>query len=264
MSNTLKQKAYDYLREGLLSGRLPNGSRLSPAQIASELGTSHIPVREAISQLQSEGLVEQVPRLGAFVKALDRREAFELLDVRQALECCAVAKAARRVTAMQVEELETHCRALARLAGLAAKGKIKKPADIATQWATADLALHMVLLRAAGNQRLMKMICDARLMTRLFAYTFNAGQTMEQLASNYRENYRVHRELVDAVKRKDPKAARKAMNLHMRRGRENLRTLFDFLESSQMSAISRQDSPASVPGAKDKSSSTNRTSSKPA
>ena len=58
---TLKQRAYSYIRQAMATGTLSAGDRLSPAALAREIGISHIPVREAISQLHSEGLVDQSP-----------------------------------------------------------------------------------------------------------------------------------------------------------------------------------------------------------
>jgi DNA-binding GntR family transcriptional regulator len=244
MSATLKQKAYDYIRHGLINGRLPNGTRLSPAELARELGTSHIPVREAISQLQSEGLVEQVPRLGAFVKVPEERELFELVDVRQALECYAVARAAKRIRDDQIVEIQRYCDQLKDLVELAESGKIRRTEEYAAKWAAADIALHLVLLRAADNQRLMKMITDARMLGRMFAYSYDAERPLKEMVAEYRENYRVHRELVDAVARRDPVAAKRAMNQHMRRGRENLRTLFKLIKIRSAEAALAQETPA--------------------
>ena len=79
---TLKQRAYRYIRQAMSEGVLSAGDRLSPAALAKEIGISHIPVREAISQLYSEGLVEQLPRRGAFVRRPGREELVELIAIK--------------------------------------------------------------------------------------------------------------------------------------------------------------------------------------
>ena len=65
MRLTGKQVAYRHIRDKVLDRTLAAGQRLSPAALAKELGISQIPVREALSQLDSEGLVVHVPRCGA-------------------------------------------------------------------------------------------------------------------------------------------------------------------------------------------------------
>ena len=76
------------------------------------MGVSHIPVREAISQLCSEGLVEQIPRRGAFVRQPNRQELVELIELRKVLECNAAAQAARRIGDADLAELKKHLFAL--------------------------------------------------------------------------------------------------------------------------------------------------------
>ena len=74
MTATLKQRAYNHIRRQVMTGRLSPGARLCNRGLAKEIGVSLIPVREAISQLVSEGLAEHRPRLGAFVVRVGREE----------------------------------------------------------------------------------------------------------------------------------------------------------------------------------------------
>ena len=68
-ADSLKQQAHERLLEKLTSGRMRPGSRVSESQLAKELGSSRGPVREAVSQLASQGILDQVPGVGTFVKA---------------------------------------------------------------------------------------------------------------------------------------------------------------------------------------------------
>src|SRR5271169_1260355 len=105
MLTNLKIHAYEHIRKRLLSGDLAPGASLSPALLAKEIGISHTPVREAISQLESEGLVERLPRLGARVRLIDRRELEELFELRETLEADAAAWAAERISEEQIVAL---------------------------------------------------------------------------------------------------------------------------------------------------------------
>ena len=103
---TLKQHAYEVIRTKILSGVLKPGSRLSDELLARELGISRSPVREAISQLASEGMVDYRPRTGAYVKGPDRCELEELYEIREPLERYAARKAAAGISPEGIARLE--------------------------------------------------------------------------------------------------------------------------------------------------------------
>lgn len=80
----------DSLRNAILSGDLLEGAQLRQDQLAEQFGTSRIPVREALRQLESEGLVRIEPNKGAIVTSLSVNDVLEMLDIRIALECYAL------------------------------------------------------------------------------------------------------------------------------------------------------------------------------
>ncbi|HVE10790.1 MAG TPA: GntR family transcriptional regulator [Paraburkholderia sp.] len=94
------------LREAIVEGVLAPGSRLSEVQIAKQLNVSRTPMREAFAQLEREGLVTVLPRIGAFVRSVTERDVEEIYTVRSALECLAVQLAADRITALGRAQLD--------------------------------------------------------------------------------------------------------------------------------------------------------------
>jgi len=82
---TLRQRAYRRIRDKFLSGELVAGMTLSENQLAKELGMSRTPIREAIRQMEMEGLIDYAPRFGAVVRTPDARELGEMYAVREAL-----------------------------------------------------------------------------------------------------------------------------------------------------------------------------------
>ena len=94
------------LREAIVEGVLEPGSRLSEVQVAKQLNVSRTPMREAFAQLEREGLVTVVARVGAFVRSVTLRDVTEIYRVRMALECLAVQLAAERITALGRAQLE--------------------------------------------------------------------------------------------------------------------------------------------------------------
>src|SRR5688572_6834678 len=108
----LERRAYDVLRQKISSGQLQPGARLSEYAEAKALGTSRGPVREAVSKLASEGLVEKIPGIGVFVRTpADADELREVFEFRAALETAAAGLAAGRVTDQQLAGLAETCAA---------------------------------------------------------------------------------------------------------------------------------------------------------
>jgi len=94
------------LREAIVEGVLAPGSRLSEVQVAKQLNVSRTPMREAFAQLEREGLVTVVARVGAFVRSVTLRDVAEIYTVRTALECLAVQLCAEKITMLGRAQLE--------------------------------------------------------------------------------------------------------------------------------------------------------------
>ena len=94
------------LREAIIGNLLPPGSRLLEIQLSKQLGVSRTPMREAFAQLEREGLVTIVPRLGAFVRQMNHRDVDEIYTVRAALEGLAVELAAKNITPLGRAQLD--------------------------------------------------------------------------------------------------------------------------------------------------------------
>lgn len=104
----LREKIVDVLRDMLISGELKPGQPLVESKIASQMGVSRVPVREAIQALSSEGLVEITPYRGAVVRRLSRRDIEELYSLRAVLESFAIQRIIMRPNDVVIERL-TKC-----------------------------------------------------------------------------------------------------------------------------------------------------------
>src|SRR5210317_237540 len=89
-SKTIREKVYEYLREGILNGTIRSGDRLVESDLADRIGTSRTPVREALHSLEREGLVESLHRVGYLVCPINELEVSELSEIRLALEALAL------------------------------------------------------------------------------------------------------------------------------------------------------------------------------
>ena len=216
MPLTLKQHAYKEIFDRLMAGTVQPGGRLSDDALARELGISRSPVREAISQLSTEGLVEYRPRSGAYVKVLDRRELDELYDLREALEGHAAARAAQRIDQPALDELAQVVQGMREIALECRKTPTRMAGrEMTERFLANDLQFHMAILTAAGNQRLLNTVRDLRIMTRVFGFV-PVEHDLKIIASTYRYHATVLRALV----RGDGKAAQSWMVSHIRAARE--------------------------------------------
>src|SRR6202050_3223278 len=99
------ERAYSAVRDGILQGRYNAGSRLTEQELASALGVSRTPVREALRRLHAEGLVEFEPNHGAVVALFELEDAEEIFELRALLEPISARRAAERVTAPIIAQL---------------------------------------------------------------------------------------------------------------------------------------------------------------
>jgi len=106
---SLAGQAVDVLREQVLTGEIPPGSRVNEVEVAQQLGISRGPLREAIRHLASEGLLILVPHRGAFVPGANADDVKALFELRTALECAAAELAASRRTDVDLVRLHEVC-----------------------------------------------------------------------------------------------------------------------------------------------------------
>ncbi|MGP1272377.1 MAG: GntR family transcriptional regulator [Phycisphaerales bacterium] len=165
MSQGLRTVVYDYLCEKLLTGELHAGKRVCELTVAKATGVSRSPVREAIGQLRSEGVLEQIPGYGAFVKSPTRRELDEAFQVREWLECEAVSALASSSQRHSLDDARSACDLML---GLLKQSHGDQKSDISEaaydQLERMDRDFHSAVLRAAGNRRVVKIISDTRLL----------------------------------------------------------------------------------------------------
>jgi len=220
---TLSQEAYRYIRQRIAGGFLPAGSQVSELSLAKEIGISRTPVREAIRRLALEGLVEQVPRYGTIVRTPDRQELAELYEVREALESYAAAEAARRITPDDLQVLAALVRRM-RAVGyqLRRSGSAALDGTGLKRFLAADMGFHMVLIRAGGNRRMMKIVADTQVLTRIFGFR----RQTHDLAIVAR-TCRLHGRIVRAVRQRDRGAARTWMARHIRLSKRQTLEAFD-------------------------------------
>lgn len=142
MNESRTSYVYDHIIRGILSGAYRPGQALNRRDIAKELDVSISPVNEAFAILQTEGIVETIPRKGTFVGRLDWRDLTELTFVRAALEV----EAARHYCGERISAVKSRMLELA--------DRVDKAEPTTFENLHADIVFHRALVALAGNRYL--------------------------------------------------------------------------------------------------------------
>jgi DNA-binding GntR family transcriptional regulator len=212
LSRPASALAASEIRAAIVDGRLAPGVRLKEETLAAELGLSRTPIREALLLLQAEGLVETVPNRGAFVRAYEPDDLWDLYELRAVLEGHAARRAAERRTAEQLEALRASCERFDRLVERA------EPPDLAAVQALVgeNTLFHDTILEAAANARLTGMVRQVVVMPLVYkSYIWYSPDQAQASA-------RAHRQLVHAFEQRSPERAELVMREHVYEARDVL------------------------------------------
>jgi len=193
------------IRELILNGKLEPGERIRQEALANSFGTSRIPVRDALRQLESEGLVLLIPNRTARVAKLDVAECSEIYRIRELIEPLALAEAVPRMSEEDVRDLEL------------AREEIERTEDCDV-FLKLDREFHLSSYRAAPMPRLKELVERFWNTTQPYrrAYTKLVWE-----GGNWAINAE-HRLLTDAIKRRAVGDAGEILMLHIRRTRQEL------------------------------------------
>ncbi len=196
---SLSEQALRVVRRAMIRGEIRPGEIYSAAALASQLGVSNSPVREAMLTLVNEGFMVPVRNRGFQVVGFSRRDLEEIHQVRRMLEVPAMAEVARRSGEFDFAPLRTLAQ---RNVAAAASGDLDG-------YLETDRAFHLGLTELIGNQRLVKAIAGLRDHTRLFGLKGLLEQG--QLTSSAAE----HVDILDAIERGDVERTEQLMTIHL-------------------------------------------------
>lgn len=192
----------EQLRQRIFARQLEPGSWIDEMKIAEEFGISRTPLREALKVLAAEGLVTMKVRRGAYVTEVSETDLADIYHLLSLLESDAAGVAAQRATDAELKELQTLHKELE-----AAVGNREK-------FFTLNERFHIRLLEVAGNKWRDQMVADLRKVMKL-----NRHNSLLK-SGRVRESMLEHRAIVDALIRRDAKAAVKRMQEHFSNGLE--------------------------------------------
>jgi DNA-binding GntR family transcriptional regulator len=196
---TLREQVLEHLREEILSNRLEPGAELNEVALASSLGVSRGPLREALGRLAAEGLVTLTPRRGAIVTKLSKQEFIDAYQVRGALESLATRVAVPKLTDEDRAELHRMAKEM--------RGCAK--ADDAAAFFQINRRFHDKLVAASGNRRLFEM------HQQLLGQMGRLLQKSAQLRGGLGESAAAHEAILEAVDAGDADRAAQLMAEHI-------------------------------------------------
>jgi len=211
--------AYDQLRRRILDNDWPPGHRALEHEIATEMGMSRTPVREALMRLQNEGLVEVIPRHGMRVLPVSGNDMQEIYQILTALECMAAELlAARKPSAKELEPLVDATKAMDKALR----------ADDLDAWAAADERFHAHLIELAGNRQLQATVLnywDRAHRARMFTLRLRPKPV---------NSTKEHMQMVERLRAGDAEGAARVTRAHRERARHELVTIFERFRLAQM------------------------------
>ncbi|WP_076542229.1 GntR family transcriptional regulator [Shewanella sp. UCD-KL21] len=207
---TRTQAVVEVLREQLLSGYIKAGEPLRQSAIAAQLNVSRIPVREALVQLEAEGLVKFEAHKGATATMLSVEQVTELFELRAMIESDLLAKA---IPNLQDDDFERADKVLAKL-----ESAFKQEDSVAT-WSELNIQFHTCLYEAANRPHTLDVVhglnnnCDRYIRLQLL------------LTGGIPTAEREHRELFELCKRKDIDSATQLLQRHILHAAEAIKAL---------------------------------------
>ena len=206
----ISDAAYEILREKIISREFVPGQRLDLDSIEKQLGISRTPIKEALTRLDLEGLVEIVPRSGTYITNPTPDDITESFEVRRALEVFAVELIVQQASD---EDIKSLWRIVQELGELAAA---EDHDAIYPRYLSLDYQFHQQLVAIAGNQRL----CRAHGRENLHAQMARIRYRRSERELNVAQEE--HEHLMAALEARDAEAAKAELDDHLRRAQRSL------------------------------------------
>ena len=206
--NSLRGRVFRKLREDILSGVYEDQEELREITIGEEMGVSRTPVREALRQLELEGLVTIIPNKGAYVTSIKAKDVADIYHVRSMLEGLCARWATEHITDEQIGRLEE----ILVLSEFHVQGGNGDTAQVSEL----DGKFHQVLYEASDSRILEHVLSD------FHKYVQMARRLSVKKKERAEKSIAEHRDILEAIRNKDADLAEKLANQHIMNVMENL------------------------------------------
>ena len=200
-NKSLKELAYDALKKMILSGKLERGKLYTEMKMAQQLGVSRTPVREALLELSSEGMVEFLPNRGIMIKEITIQQVKEVFEIRQIIEGYVAQSVAKRLSPLDVKELDR----------IITSQEEQTEREDHESFFAFDSEFHLFLVSRMENKRLESILRNLRDQIHLMGYYAleKKGRIQQVLVE--------HIDILKALKEGNAKKAERAMSRHLKK-----------------------------------------------
>lgn len=205
----MRGHVFQSIRDKILNGTYKEHEELREVALGKELGVSRTPVREALRQLELEGLVTIIPNKGAFVTGITQKDIQDIYEMRFMLEGLCARWATEHITEEQLEELEEII--------FLSEFHSRRYASSADQVTELDGRFHRVLYEASQSRMLSHVLTD------FHRYSLMARRSSMVSEERARKSIREHKQILRAIRDKDANLAEQLANEHVLHVMQNLR-----------------------------------------
>lgn len=204
-NKSLTSIIFDRIREDILNDQYVTGSKIIEAKLADELGVSRTPVREALKQLELDGLVENIPNRGVVVKGISKQDISDIYTIRQAIEGIAATWCVERITDSELQELKE---IFDLMEFYTFKKDVEKISELNTRF-------HEVIYHSTKSRYLEHVLKDFQIFIKS---TRNKSLKSE---GRLEEALEEHRCIIDAIVAKNVEAAKESIAHHVDKSKRN-------------------------------------------
>lgn len=202
MKDNCKEKAYDYLYNSIINNQIHPGQPVIEQEISGTLGTSRTPVREALKQLESEGLVRHIPGRGAFVSEVTTQDVEEIFMLREMLEVLALQVAWKKIRDEEINEVEQFLSSL--------------DSDCSAEdFYKSDRMIHDLIVSNGNNRRLMSFLNNIN--AQIERIRIISSLTPQRLKKSKEE----HLGIINSLKERNLVKAEELLRMHINNVKES-------------------------------------------
>ena len=198
-SQPLSSSLFSRLQTDILTGKIRSGEKLTEQRICEQYSVSRTPVREALRQLETDGLIESIPNRGAYVIGFSSQDIEDMYQLRKIYEIQAVRWAIERITDEELDQLEE---TFEFMEFYTMKGDKEKMLNINTHF-------HQLIYSASHNRMLQHLLASYQIYIKHIRTSSRSDKEYLKLVLEE------HRAIFEAIKARDVRAAALAMEIHM-------------------------------------------------
>ena len=220
MNQSLKDRVYDSLRAQIIKGIIEPGSRLPEEELSKAMSISRAPIREALNMLERDGFITIIPRKGAIVSSINKKDVQDIWEMRRLLEPYAASTSAHEIPENEIDKM------------IDILNKVLSEPDDFEAYMRSDLELHELLYRYVNNKLLKDILMTIKAHSlRIRYFAENNQHSRKEIIFQVTED---HILIINALKSRDAKLIHQSVLNHVVKSQErSLKALDRIIDTSE-------------------------------